>query len=173
MPRRQRMHPRLDPAGHDSPDRVFGPDKRALERRSPTPSLVNPHALKREAALKYYTRLRKVAVYVQSNLPRRISLKDAADVACLEPKYFSLFFSRKVGVGFGTWLRERRVEAAAELIRDCDDSLLRVAARVGFGSFRSFERAFAESIGIRPGEYSGKVRASVSWSSYPACTAGP
>src|SRR2546425_11455357 len=93
-------------------------------------------------AFSYYPRLARVLTFVDLNMSRPLSLKDAAGVACLERKYFSAFFRKKVGVGFREWLRQRRVHYGAMLIGEHDESLARIAHQVGVGNLRSFERAF-------------------------------
>ena len=113
-----------------------------------------------DAAFRYYPRLERVMTYIDNNIGRPLFLRDAAEVACLEPKYFSSFFRQKVGIRFRVWLGQRRVELAARLIREHDDSLARVASQAGFQSIRTFERAFSRRFRMTPRDYKARVRPS-------------
>jgi transcriptional regulator GlxA family with amidase domain len=109
-------------------------------------------------AFRYYERLERIHVYVAGHIGEPISLHRAANLACLGAKYFSAFFRQKTGVCFSAWLREQRVEHAAVLISNRDESVSRVASRVGFGSVRTFERAFRRRFGISPRDFKRLVR---------------
>jgi transcriptional regulator GlxA family with amidase domain len=45
-----------------------------------------------------------------------------------------------------------------EMLRSTNLSVGEVAARVGFGSVRAFERAFTRWVGLTPREFKAKVR---------------
>lgn len=98
----------------------------------------------------YYERLGRVRTFVLDHLTEPLSLRAVAQVACVTPAYFSALFRRKVGMSFMTWLRHARVEEAARLLTERDWSIAHVAERVGFGSVRTFERAFRACLGHTP-----------------------
>ena len=98
----------------------------------------------------YYPRLVRVLRFAYSNLSSPISLQQAANVANLDRKYFSRFFRMKVGLPFGQWLLLLRVQRAMNIIRMTDESLTRVAYRVGFRNPRTFERAFLRLVDCTP-----------------------
>ena len=51
------------------------------------------------------------------------------------------------------WLRQRRMERAAELLRDSSLSVLGVAQSVGYGSASQFTAAFRRQYGMTPAKY--------------------
>lgn len=110
------------------------------------------------SAFTYYARLRRVKEYVEANYSEAISLAEAADVAGLEPKYFSTFFHEKTGVCFSAWMRQLRVEKALDLMRARNYSITRVSLEVGFGDLRTFERAFKRVTAMTPSEFKRTVR---------------
>ncbi len=53
----------------------------------------------------------------------------------------------------------RRLDRAAELLRDRNQAIGEVSAAVGFGSERTFRRAFRERFRCTPSRYRSEVRA--------------
>lgn len=109
-------------------------------------------------AFTYYERLAKIKQVVEASFPRTIPLNEAADVACLERKYFSRYFRAKVGVSFTAWQKALKIQRATEILRSHDESISRVASLVGFRSVRTFERAFKDRLGVPPAKYRNRMR---------------
>ena len=109
-------------------------------------------------AFSYYHRLSVVLQVVTANVAAPISLAAAAKHAGLERKYFSAFFRSKVGATYTEWIRALRVCRAMELMRDHDDSIIRIAFAAGFRDVRTFERAFKRYVGVSPKAYRASVR---------------
>lgn len=103
-----------------------------------------------EAVLQYYPRLARVRDYVDANLSRPLRLAEVAEVACLEATYFSAYFRKRVGLPFTVWLSRHRACVAAGLLESADHGVKEVARMVGFGSIRSFQRAFRAHFGVTP-----------------------
>lgn len=124
-------------------------------------SLIGDSALARSfhpEAFSYYGRLTPVLEFVEAHVAKPISLADAAKLAGLERKYFSVFFHSKVGTTFSEWLRIVRVTRAMELMRAHDASIPRIAFAAGFRDVRTFERAFKRYVGVSPKAYRASVR---------------
>jgi len=98
-------------------------------------------------------RVTKVIAYVTSNLTRRVTLVEAASVACLEPLYFSKRFRRVVGMTFVSWSTSIRVQSAKRLLEWPALSITAVANAVGYRDLTTFERAFRKREAICPREY--------------------
>lgn len=111
-----------------------------------------------ESVFAYDLRLQKVKEYVEQHLADPLPLKVVAAVAGLEPKYFSTFFHRNVGVRYSEWLASLRVHRATGRIREANHPIMRVAFSVGFGSVRAFERAFKRHTSMTPRAYKKMVR---------------
>lgn len=106
----------------------------------------------------YYPRLDRVRRYVEEHLDQPITVRDAARVACLEYKYFSVFFRSKARMTFSEWLRRVRVAKAVDLFCRQDIAISQAAYRVGFRSVRTFERSFKQVIGMTPRAFKLCVR---------------
>lgn len=113
----------------------------------------------REEIFTHDRRLSRVKQYVEKNLSEPLPLKTVAKVAGLDPKYFSTFFHRHVGMCYRDWLAGMRVRDAAERIATGpNESLARIAFSVGFQSVRAFQRAFKQHMAVTPREYKTSVR---------------
>jgi AraC-like DNA-binding protein len=108
-------------------------------------------------AFDYYCSLRKLKEGVGNHSPVELSLQAAARVACLEPKYFSSFFRKKVGISFITWRNCLRVNKAIEIISKSDYSMAHVADAAGFNDLRTFERAFKRYTGMTPRDFKKSI----------------
>jgi AraC family transcriptional regulator len=71
------------------------------------------------------------------------------EVGC-SPFYLSRSFSREVGLTISQYLRNLRMERAAELLRTGRYNVTEAAIEVGYSSLSHFSKAFCETIGCCP-----------------------
>ena len=71
------------------------------------------------------------------------------EVGC-SPFYLSRIFSREVGLTIPQYLRNLRMERAAELLRSGRYNVTEAATEVGYSSLSHFSKAFCETIGCCP-----------------------
>ena len=71
------------------------------------------------------------------------------DVGC-SPFHLSRIFSREVGLTIPQYLRNLRMERAAELLRTGRYNVTEAATEVGYSSLSHFSKAFCETIGCCP-----------------------
>lgn len=71
------------------------------------------------------------------------------EVGC-SPFYLSRIFSREVGLTIPQFLRNLRMERAAELLRSGRYNVTEAATEVGYASLSHFSKAFCETIGCCP-----------------------
>jgi AraC family transcriptional regulator len=71
------------------------------------------------------------------------------EVGC-SPFYLSRLFSREVGLTIPQYLRNLRMERAAELLRTGRYNVTEAATEVGYSSLSHFSKAFCETIGCCP-----------------------
>lgn len=81
-----------------------------------------------------------------------LSVADLADHAGYSPFHFSRMFARHVGIGPGQYLTALRIDRAKQLLLTQSESVIDVAATVGFDSLSSFSRRFRSTVGIPPGK---------------------
>jgi AraC-like DNA-binding protein len=72
------------------------------------------------------------------------------EVAC-SPFYLSRTFTRETGMTISQWVRQARLEKAAELLRTGKCNVTEAALEVGYSSLSHFSQAFHEMFGCCPG----------------------
>lgn len=91
--------------------------------------------------------------YMEDNLDEPLSISTLSRRACLSATTFKEGFRRLYGLPVHTWLQQRRMERAAELLRDSSLSVLGVAQSVGYSSASQFSAAFRRQYGMSPTMY--------------------
>lgn len=82
----------------------------------------------------------------------------AREVGC-SPFYLSRLFAQETGASIPKFLRLKRLEKAAELLRTGRANVTEAAFAVGYASLRAFDKAFLDHFGCCPGLYPhGKIR---------------
>ena len=94
----------------------------------------------------------EVLTYCRENCDRDISLSDVADGVHVSRSYLSHLFGRRIGMNFRQYINALRVDRAEVLLRG-GMRVTEVAAQCGFGSLRTFNRAFARQTGVCPRGY--------------------
>lgn len=90
------------------------------------------------------TLLSAIFAYIGAHYTERITLEDVAKECGYQPHYLSRVFSDAVGINFKRFINSYRLDHARTLLQETDMSVTEVAMASGFGSVRSFNRAFAE-----------------------------
>lgn len=98
-------------------------------------------------------KIKKVMLFLDRNYDKRVSLKDAAALVALSPKYLSRLFKEKVGVGFNDYRLKARVEKAIQLLETTDYSIAEISYKLGYENPESFARLFAKVVGCTPTDY--------------------
>lgn len=114
--------------------------------------------LPRRDPFEYYDRLRRVREHVDAHLDQHFDLASAAAAIPMTPHSFGRFFRTHVGLTFREWLTARRLDQAADLLRDHNESVTRVSELVGFATDRTFRRLFHERFGCCPSEFRHRER---------------
>ena len=96
-------------------------------------------------------------VGVDYRLAPRVKVADCvADAAALcqcSPNHFMRWFRQMTGQTFIIFLREYRLNAAAEALRTTEDTILSISEQCGFENLSYFNREFKAHFGMTPREY--------------------
>ena len=95
--------------------------------------------------------------YMEEHLDEPLTISTLSRRSCLSATAFKAGFRRLYGLPVHTWLRQRRMERAAELLRSSSLSVLGVAQSVGYGSASQFTAAFRQQYGMPPAQYRKNV----------------
>ena len=95
--------------------------------------------------------------YMEEHLDEPLTISTLSRRSCLSATTFKAGFRRLYGLPVHAWLRQRRMERAAELLRGSSLSVLGVAQSVGYGSASQFTAAFRRQYGVTPAQYRKNV----------------
>lgn len=95
----------------------------------------------------------KVFQFCEQNFRENITLDTVAKELHFSKYHLSHLLNEKSGISFSHYLNMLRVNAACDLLTQTTQKLSDISENVGFGSIRSFNRAFMEIIGTTPTKY--------------------
>lgn len=98
-------------------------------------------------------RVDKVMLVLSRNLAEPPSLDEIAREVGCSPFYLSRTFTKETGKTISQYLRQLRMEKAAELLRSGKYNVTEAAMEVGYSSLSHFSAAFHETYGCCPGLY--------------------
>jgi len=90
--------------------------------------------------------------YVNNHFEEEITLEEMAKKSAMSKTAFCTAFSRVVGESFKKYLNRKRVEKAAELIKN-GENVCTAARLSGYLNFSTFYRNFVRVFGVSPSEY--------------------
>lgn len=91
--------------------------------------------------------------YIYDNLHTRITLERLAEEAGLSTTYFSKLFKSEVGMTVPQYIASKRIEAAGNMLRFTDRSVLEISEYLCFSSESYFISVFRRYTGMTPKEY--------------------
>ncbi|OGS07209.1 MAG: hypothetical protein A2270_11195 [Elusimicrobia bacterium RIFOXYA12_FULL_51_18] len=106
-------------------------------------------------------KMEHVKRFLIRNLSRKISLKDAANVVFLSPKYLSRTFKEYVGIGFNEYKLRLKMDEAKNILKQTAYNVDQISDKLGYQNTESFIRQFKKIIGRTPAGYRKKIRGKV------------
>ena len=97
--------------------------------------------------------LRSIVSYCAQNYSRELTLAILEEELHLSKYYISHLFGSKIGTGFNDYINALRVSEACRYLRRSNKSITEISTLVGFGTLRTFNRAFFKQVGMSPSEY--------------------
>jgi len=95
---------------------------------------------------------------LRSDSDADVSLAALASEAGLSRFHFCRAFKQSTGLSPHAWLRQHRLEQAMNMLRDTDESIVSVAAALGYGSQTAFAAAFRKLTGETPSDWRSRMR---------------
>lgn len=95
----------------------------------------------------------QILEYINAHFQEELTLQTVARAVGVHPVTVSKLFSKRTGTGFSTHLQYQRCAYGARLLLTRKDSITQIAFDCGFGSVRSFNRAFLSIYGKTPSQY--------------------
>ncbi len=91
--------------------------------------------------------------YIHTHFTEPLTAQQVAREVGLHPVTLSKGFRRSTGLPFNTYLNNLRCSHAAMLLKSSGINAAEAAFAAGFGSIRSFNRAFLNTYGVTPTQY--------------------
>ncbi|HEX8913946.1 MAG TPA: helix-turn-helix domain-containing protein [Humisphaera sp.] len=98
-------------------------------------------------------RVAQAISHLEANYAQPVTLEDLAEIAGLTVRSFTRAFGAAMGCSPIQHLIQLRVNRAAALLRQTDESVTDIAFRVGFQDGNYFTRQFHKLIGMTPRQY--------------------
>ncbi len=102
--------------------------------------------------------MRTVIRYCALNFTKELSLTILEEELHLSKYYISHLFGDKLGIRFNDYINSLRISESCRLIRMSDMSITEISDASGFGTLRTFNRAFIKQMGMSPSEYKKNCR---------------
>ena len=102
--------------------------------------------------------IRSVLSYIHAHYRQPLTRQQIAQAVGYNESYISHFFAENLHMSLGRYIQSLRVEDALQLLEQTQLSISQIVGETGFGSIRSFNRAFQRIMGISPRAYREGLR---------------
>lgn len=114
-----------------------------------------------EERLYYYKtqvdKMKEIAAFVTSDLEHRYTLKELSERFLVPVTSMKQCFKGIYGCSIAAYVKEYRMNAAALMLKNTQEPIIAIAARVGYDNPGKFAAAFRSVIGMTPSEYRKNV----------------
>lgn len=91
--------------------------------------------------------------YIEQNLDKHLRLEEVAAQVYISKAYLSELFTAQTGKSFSSYVTERRMELARQLLASTQMSIHAVGMSCGFLSPAYFSTVFTKQVGLSPRQY--------------------
>lgn len=102
--------------------------------------------------------IQSVLNYIEKNYQNGVTLEEAAAHVHLSPFYLSKLFKKELKVNFVSYVTERKIEKAKELLENTDLPILNIALELNYKEANYFSKVFRKVTGMSPSEYRKKKK---------------
>ena len=97
--------------------------------------------------------LGEILDFCERNYKEEISLSSVAEALNLSQSHISHLFTNKIRISFRDYINSLRLNASLILLKKGELSITEIAYESGFGTIRTFNRAFRKKFGVSPRDY--------------------
>jgi two-component system, response regulator YesN len=91
--------------------------------------------------------------FIDQHISDDVSLQSIADHVYLHPVYVSKIYKLETGDNLSSYIQRMRMDKAEHLLKNSQEKIYEIAARLGYQRPHSFNHAFKKHIGMTPQEY--------------------
>lgn len=103
--------------------------------------------------LSQYDTIEEVHEYLTHHLDERITIEELSKKFLMNPTTLKINFKNVYGSSLASHIKEHRMEKAAELLRETEDSILDISKKVGYENQSKFSENFKDFYKMLPSEY--------------------
>ncbi len=100
-----------------------------------------------------YDKVKKLLTYIQENYNNSIPIQQAADICGFSKSHFMKLFKDLTGTGFTQYLKDYRLEIAANQLIETNQKIIEISENTGFHNPSYFTRSFFQKYGVTPSDY--------------------
>ncbi len=100
--------------------------------------------------------MKKALNYIDRNIKKGVTLDAAAEHINISSSYFSKLFKKTTGTNFITYITDRRIELAKEMLKNTNMPVIYIAQELSYNEINYFSKAFKRKVGTTPTEYRKK-----------------
>ncbi len=94
--------------------------------------------------------------FILANMEKRITIKQLSELFHVSPTHMKNCFRKTYGGSIYAYTRREKMDAAADMLRTTDLTVLEIAGRCGYDNGSKFARVFKEITGLSPSDYRKK-----------------
>lgn len=91
--------------------------------------------------------------YIYSHIKEKITVEELAIELGVSASYLSRLFKKEVGVPLSTYVRDKKIEVAKDLLQFSSQSMIDIANNLSFSSQSHFIQQFKAVVGMTPKKY--------------------
>lgn len=91
--------------------------------------------------------------YIYSHIKEKITVEELAIELGVSASYLSRLFKKEVGVPLSTYVRDKKIEVAKDLLQFSSQSMIDIANYLSFSSQSHFIQQFKAVVGMTPKKY--------------------
>jgi len=111
-------------------------------------------------------RIARARTYLLEHYDENPTLSQIADLSCMNRTYFSEMFKLKMGIGFGRFMHDLKMEKARLLLEGSALNIREISELLGFSDAGYFSRVFRTHYSRSPEEYRNALRPEAPISQY-------
>ena len=98
-------------------------------------------------------KIEHVKGFIEGNCFKKITLRDAAEIVYMSPKYLSRLFRENTGMGFNEYKLKVKMDQAKNMLKTTGLGIKQISAKLGYINTESFIRQFEKIVETTPTQY--------------------
>jgi AraC-like DNA-binding protein len=99
----------------------------------------------------------EVVRFIHENFDKRVTLKEAAEIACMTEQSFCRFFKSRTKKSFSQYVEDLRVAHAKKMLIEMDTPISDIAYSCGYKSSSHFCKVFKDHTGQTPNQFRADI----------------